>query len=390
MAHIYFHEGDYTVSSSGGQVTLLSKEFALLYFLYRNQGKTFTREHLLDQVWPLEYPGERTVDDHIYRLRKKLSLISEIKIHTVRGLGYRLTAEQKSSGVLNPSMADTELQSAVHQLFQKYHLFGQGKSITTLIAQQEALGIEVVPFYENYLHFLGGDLDWFMSRDDLKAEDRLYWLLILYGVISSPQEGLQLCETALLHSRLEPEFHREMYYLNIIDLYVENGMYSEAEERIAASYRLLDEEDDLEGFRIPLMLSELLLYIHEEDGAGVEKSIQEISRSLEHKPYLREICRFLYMQGIWYYRQGHIREASAAVDDALEVYGQSGFVPHILLSVRQFLYYMELHPPAQTDKAVIGLRSKLLSIFQDLDDRHHYTSRKEACSSLIRRLLRSV
>ncbi|SFS78240.1 winged helix-turn-helix domain-containing protein [Paenibacillus sp. 453mf] len=390
MAHIYFHEGDYTVSGPGGKAALLSKEFALLYFLYRNQGKTFTREHLLDQVWPLEYPGERTVDDHIYRLRKKLSFIPEIKIHTVRGLGYRLTAAQHSLNALNPSMADSELQSAVYSLFQKYHLFGQGKSITTLIAQQEALGIKVAPFYENYLHFLGGDLSWFMSRDDLKAEDRLYWLLILYGVIASPQEGLQLCQKALLHSRLEPAYHREMYYLNIIDLYAENGMYSEAEERITASYRLLDEQDDLESFRIPLMLSELLLYIHEADCARVENSIQEISRSLKHKPYLREICRFHYMQGMWHYRQGRIREASAAVDDALEIYSQSGFVPHILLSVRQFLYYMELHPPVQADKAVTGLTSKLLSIFQDLDNQHHYTSRKEACFYLIQSLLSSV
>lgn len=389
MALIYFDEGDYSVSGPFGKVELLSKEYALLHFLYRNRDKTFTREHLLDQVWPLEYPGERTVDDHIYRLRKKLSVVPEMNIGTVRGLGYRLSVKE-SAPAAKPSMTDPELQTAVLHIFQKYHRFGQGKSISTLIAQQEALGIEVDPFYQKYLHFLSGDLSWFINNDDLPSGDRLYWMLILYSMIASPKEGLQLSEKVLSLSCMDPEHHREMYYLNIIDLYAGSGMYNIAKERIEVTRKLLDEDADLESFRIPMAISELLMYIYEGNGTKVKELVETLSQMLEQKPYLREIGRFHYVQGMWHYSQGRMKEASASVEDALEIFRQSGFVPHILLSVRQFLCYMELKPPSQTDKTALGLKAKLLAVFKELDDNQHYTSLKDTCLSKILSLLPSV
>ncbi|AIQ11684.1 hypothetical protein PDUR_06795 [Paenibacillus durus] len=60
-----FSENGHTVSAGGITVELFAKEFALLRFLYRNRGRAFSREQLLNSVWPLEYPVERTVDDHI-------------------------------------------------------------------------------------------------------------------------------------------------------------------------------------------------------------------------------------------------------------------------------------------------------------------------------------
>lgn len=72
--HLSFDEVHYQVTSEGLDIRLLPKEYALLMFLYRNQGRAFTREQLLDHVWPMEYPVERTVDDHIYRLRKNCPL----------------------------------------------------------------------------------------------------------------------------------------------------------------------------------------------------------------------------------------------------------------------------------------------------------------------------
>ena len=72
MAGLEFEPREYSISYQAEKINLLAKEYALLEFLYRNRGKTFSREQLLDQVWPMEYPGERTVDDHVYRLRKKM------------------------------------------------------------------------------------------------------------------------------------------------------------------------------------------------------------------------------------------------------------------------------------------------------------------------------
>lgn len=74
-----FSENGYAVSTEGVSIELLPKEYALLRFLSRNQGQAFSREQLLDRVWPREYPVERTVDDHIYRLRKSWPRSTESK-----------------------------------------------------------------------------------------------------------------------------------------------------------------------------------------------------------------------------------------------------------------------------------------------------------------------
>ena len=83
-------------------VNLGPTEFKLLKFLMENSEKTFTREQILDRVWGTNvYIDERTVDVHIRRIRKSLSIIKidtnllhpSDYIQTVRGLGYRLSSK---------------------------------------------------------------------------------------------------------------------------------------------------------------------------------------------------------------------------------------------------------------------------------------------------------
>jgi two-component system, OmpR family, response regulator len=76
----------------GKAVTLPMKEFELLYKLGSYAGQLFTRDHLIEQIWGLDYEGdERTVDVHIKRLRERFaSYEKEFRIVTIRGLGYRL------------------------------------------------------------------------------------------------------------------------------------------------------------------------------------------------------------------------------------------------------------------------------------------------------------
>ena len=81
------------------QVTLASKpleisatEFALLGLLMRHPGRAFSRQYLLETVWDADYVGgDRSVDNAILRLRKKLGPLGE-RIETVWGVGYRLRA----------------------------------------------------------------------------------------------------------------------------------------------------------------------------------------------------------------------------------------------------------------------------------------------------------
>lgn len=82
--------GSCIVQIDGERVELTLKEFKLLLTFMENIGRVFTREHLLETVWGLDYIGEtRTVDVHIGTLRTKLGKYSSL-IATVRGIGYRM------------------------------------------------------------------------------------------------------------------------------------------------------------------------------------------------------------------------------------------------------------------------------------------------------------
>ena len=76
------------VYHSGNEVVLTNKEFALLRLMLENQGKVFTRQMLLERLWPEDLEVEdRIVDSHIKNIRKKLN---DDYIKTIRGVGYRI------------------------------------------------------------------------------------------------------------------------------------------------------------------------------------------------------------------------------------------------------------------------------------------------------------
>jgi two-component system, OmpR family, response regulator len=77
----------------GNRIMLLPlKEFELLNYLFSNPKQVFSREHLIEQIWGIDYEGDdRTVDVHIKRLRERFSKLSDdFQIKTVRGVGYFL------------------------------------------------------------------------------------------------------------------------------------------------------------------------------------------------------------------------------------------------------------------------------------------------------------
>jgi DNA-binding response OmpR family regulator len=79
----------------GTQLELSPIEFALLHLLLRSPGRAFSRSYLLDTIWGETYVGgDRSVDNTILRLRKKLGPLGEA-IETVWGIGYRLRPERQ-------------------------------------------------------------------------------------------------------------------------------------------------------------------------------------------------------------------------------------------------------------------------------------------------------
>jgi DNA-binding response OmpR family regulator len=96
------------VTLAGAPVDISATEFALLDLLMRHPGRAFSRQYLLESVWEADYiGGDRSVDNAILRLRKKLGPLGD-RIETVWGVGYRLRAEGATPTPLNEANHGTE------------------------------------------------------------------------------------------------------------------------------------------------------------------------------------------------------------------------------------------------------------------------------------------
>jgi DNA-binding response OmpR family regulator len=78
------------------EVILTVTEFNVLALLTSRPGQVFSRSELLRDVWGYDVDIEtRTVDAHVYRLRKKIEIDSEkpTYVHSVPGIGYRFSVD---------------------------------------------------------------------------------------------------------------------------------------------------------------------------------------------------------------------------------------------------------------------------------------------------------
>lgn len=86
------------VFRGGKEIRLSGKEFALLRYMIQNQGIVLSRQKLEQHLWNYDYEGSSNVIDvYIRYLRKKIDENAKTKlIHTVRGAGYVLRADQRT------------------------------------------------------------------------------------------------------------------------------------------------------------------------------------------------------------------------------------------------------------------------------------------------------
>ncbi|MFS0734626.1 response regulator transcription factor [Microbacterium sp. 1P10UB] len=71
---------------------LTATEFRLLAFLAASRGCTLSKTQILTQVWGFDDYDPNLVEVHMSSLRRKMESHGPRLIHTVRGMGYRLTA----------------------------------------------------------------------------------------------------------------------------------------------------------------------------------------------------------------------------------------------------------------------------------------------------------
>ena len=84
------------VTRASETIKLSSKEYMLLEYLLRNKEKIVTEDMINNSLWDMDdQTASNIISVYIYRLRKKIDKDNNIKlIHTIRGMGYKISENQ--------------------------------------------------------------------------------------------------------------------------------------------------------------------------------------------------------------------------------------------------------------------------------------------------------
>ena len=96
LEDLIMNVSEHLVTRGKKNIILTSKEYALLEYLMRNQGRVLTRTQISDHVWNSEFEYDSNiVDVYIRYLRGKMDKGFDKKlIHTMRGFGYIMRREE--------------------------------------------------------------------------------------------------------------------------------------------------------------------------------------------------------------------------------------------------------------------------------------------------------
>lgn len=80
------------VSRAGAVLELTGTELKLLSFLVEQRGRTVGKDQILTAVWGYDAYDANLVEVYISALRRKMEVHGPRMLHTVRGIGYQLSA----------------------------------------------------------------------------------------------------------------------------------------------------------------------------------------------------------------------------------------------------------------------------------------------------------
>ncbi|RAT97652.1 winged helix-turn-helix domain-containing protein [Brevibacillus sp. Leaf182] len=339
MGLITWSDDTYQIHYAGETIVLLPKEFALFQFLYTWKNRAFSRSDLLDRVWPLEEPTDRTVDDHIYRLRKKLQKWSHLlTIDTVRGVGYRLTLKEQQSP--SPSALNSDFSENIQKMLTTYHGMGMGAALQTLYANQQVLGFQMDSFYATYLRFVVGDFGWFVE-DKTSMSDKLFYLFHLYHMTEiDSQKTLVILQWALKNAKSMPDNYQDEMQITAISVYAQAKEWERAKKQLLPAREVVARVNS-PGFQLFFQAEETLLYLLMGEVEEAEKVIQRSEEILQELPMQRELGSFTITRGLCLYHRQELAKARRLVDEGLEVLRSTKFVPHLIYGIQMILLFLK-------------------------------------------------
>ena len=338
ITDLYFDESTNSVHLKGTQIHFLKKEFDLFYFLYKNPNHTFTRNELLDAVWAMESPSDRTVDDHIYRIRKKLKMTpSPVGIKTIKGRGYQLVIDLNDDKK-SPLFDDQEFQEISAKLIKKYHLYGQGEAIETIL-QLKSFGIEKNNDSFVTYSLIKGDFQALIQNTKIEFPQRLLLLLYLYSwSVGNRNAALTYYYQAIKKHNLTNESDSEATLLAPIFFTIYAKEFSAAQAAInKAELSITEAHQGLYPF---LQITKLMLALCEGEKSEVERLITTTESFLNKNQYDREIGFFLVLKGLFSIQYGNKIEGRDLVDEGIEITRKTRFVSNILLVVDTCIFYL--------------------------------------------------
>ncbi len=338
MSRIEFDKGTLSVTWNGETVALLPKEYELLAYMHRHAGQTLSRDQLLQAVWPLQFPTDRTVDDHVYRVRRKLGMWDPLmRIDTVRSSGYRLVI-QPPSPKDNPLHNVPSFAEEMRSIMNTFLRYGRGDALLTLFRNKDMFGIEIESPFQLLIRFMEGDVRSLVEEGREPFADRAFFLLLLYQYIN-PQENRIYVEEVLRRKILPPVWHNELENIILVSLLMDWDEYENAKEKLdflAAEV----ERNDWDGL-VPYVANLKLEHaLHVQDWEQFSQDLKLAEEKLERYPYQREEGKYFILKGIGLYRMNS-QQGLQWIEQGLGILKQSRFLPHWMNGLHTLLVFSE-------------------------------------------------
>lgn len=340
-------ENNLSITAGQRTIPLLPKEFNLLAFLLQNPGRVFARDQLLDAVWADEAPVDRTVDDHVYRLRKKLRSLqasgeSSIAIETVRSKGYRLVivGESRNVGAIsNPMLQSPEYKEQIRNMFDQYVLYGHGSALRTLANQPEVFGVDAdIELYLRAQFQAGNFRAVVESRYPFTM--KLFWLLSLYRSIhANHRQALKYLDAAVSAYLLPTEQHLEIQCFHIPGLHLQIGNLERAKQMIADAI-MTTETMDLEGYRPAIRMLEVMCALYQRRLADVRSGLDRVEELLVQYPWQREAAHHQIVEGLYELITGNPVTGRRLVLTGIDRLEQIGIPGHLIIRVQEQLHFV--------------------------------------------------
>ncbi|MDV2683002.1 winged helix-turn-helix domain-containing protein [Alkalihalophilus lindianensis] len=337
MDTLSFQLSNYTIRYFDQSIQLLRKEFELCQYLYLHPNHVFSRDALLEAVWSDAYPTDRTVDDHIYRLRKKLQPLSNmVKIETIRGLGYQLTVLPRSE--VKPIITDPTFLASSTELLHTYHLYGNGLAIKSLL-DNPAFGIEPPQNLRIPLAFMSGEYHAIVNDSSISFHEKALFLLWIHLLIEGAPHTVHYFNQARKKNLFPSEQQLEVETLSTILFNLLSRNIKETSETIAYTETKIISPD--QSFYPFFRLTKMMYAIcngNKQQTLAEKKLLEDF---FQKRPYQREKGIFTVLKGIMEIIDGKKTDGLNHIQEGMDTLKRSHFNSHIGLSIAILTFYLE-------------------------------------------------